>query len=386
LRAGRSCRNTGHYAVVGLADALRRRAYVFRRPTVSASTCVRVGARTTTDASHARARRRDMAQKSSGDPAADRMTRMQTCVAEIASGLTWRADGIRSVAWTAAVLTIMLASGASTSGCGSAASGSDGGTDAGSTFHVDISLTTGLIAFPNEYSGWSVGGGSATNYVAYPSGWSVGGGSSTNFIAVPPGWSVGGGSATNFVAYGPGWSVGGGSSTNFVAVPPGWTVGGGSATNFVAYPALSGWSAGGGSATNFTALPPGWSTGGGSATNFIAVPPGWSVGGGSATNFVGYPSGQGWTVGGGSATNFTALPPGWSAGGGSATNFVAVPPGWVVGGGSATNFITYPGPSVTTIQVKFDDPGWLGCSRPPRTAGATPSRRSPTSSCTRSLI
>jgi len=63
-----------------------------------------------------------MAQKSSGDPAADRMTRMQTCVAEIAFGLTWRADGIRSVAWTAAVLTIMLASGASTSGCGSAAS------------------------------------------------------------------------------------------------------------------------------------------------------------------------------------------------------------------------------------------------------------------------
>jgi hypothetical protein len=31
-----------------------------------------------------------------------------------------------------------------------------------------------------------------------------------------------------------------------------------------------------------------------------------------------------------------------------------------VGGGSATNFVTYPGPSVTTIQVKFDDPGWLG--------------------------
>ena len=75
---------------------------------------------------------------------------------------------------------------------------------------------------------------------------------------------------------------------------------------------------------------------------------------------MGYPSAQGWTIGGGSATNFTALPPGWSAGGGSATNFVAVPPGWVVGGGSATNFVTYPGPAVVTIQIKFDDPGWLG--------------------------
>ena len=128
----------------------------------------------------------------------------------------------------------------------------------------------------------------------------------------------------------------------------------------MAYPALAGWSAGGGSATNYTALPPGWSAGGGSATNFIALPPGWSVGGGSATNFVGYPSGQGWSVGGGSATNFTALPPGWSAGGGSATNFVAVAPGWLVGGGSSTNFVTYPGPSVTSIQIKFDDPGWLG--------------------------
>src|SRR6267378_2232785 len=248
-------------------------------------------------------------------------------------------------------------------GCGSPSAAGPGGTDpgtGGATFHVDINLTTGLITFPNKYTGWIVGGGSATNFVAYPSGWSVGGGSSTNFVAVPPGWTVGGGSATNFVAYAPGWSVGGGSATNFVAVPSGWAVGGGSATNFIAHPALPGWSAGGGSATNFTALPPGWTTGGGSATNFIALPPGWSVGGGSATNFVGYPAGQGWTVGGGSATNYTALPPGWSAGGGSATNFVAVPPGWVVGGGSATNFVTYPAPSVTTLQVKFDDPGWLG--------------------------
>ena len=177
---------------------------------------------------------------------------MQTCVAEIASGLFARiADGIRSVAWIAAVLAVIIAFGAPTSGCGSAASdfGTDGGTDAGLTFHVDISLTTGLIAFPNKYSGWSVGGG-------------------------------------------------------------------------------------------------------------------------SATNFVGYPSAQGWTIGGGSATNFTALPPGWSAGGGSSTNFIAVPPGWVVGGGSATNFVTYPGPSVTTIQVKFDDPGWLGLLKAAQDSGS----------------
>src|SRR6266404_1829823 len=211
-----------------------------------------------------------------------------------------------------AILAVVFVSAAWSSGCGSSAApgDSDAGMDSGtggSSFHVDISLTTGLITFPNNYTGWAVGGGSATNYVAYPSGWSVGGGSATNFIALPPGWT-----------------------------------------------------AGGGSATNYTALPPGWSTGGGSATNYIALPPGWATGGGSATNFVGYPTGQGWTVGGGSATNFTALPPGWSAGGGSATNFVAVPPGWVVGGGSSTNFITYPGSGVTTIQVKFDDPGWLG--------------------------
>src|SRR5882724_5506606 len=155
--------------------------------------------------------------------------------------------------WIPANLAVVFVSAALSSGCGSSAApgDSDAGMDSGtggSTFHVDISLTTGLITFPNKYTGWAVGGGSATNYVAYPSGWSVGGGSATNFIAVPPGWTVGGGSATNFVAYGPGWSVGGGSATNFVAVPPGWTVGGGSATNFVGYPAISGWSAGGGSA------------------------------------------------------------------------------------------------------------------------------------------
>src|SRR2546428_5165878 len=95
------------------------------------------------------------ARKSSGDRAAGRMTRMQSRIAETASGLfARRADGIRSVAWGVAVLIVVLASVASTSGCGSAASGSGGGTDgggtdAGSTFHVDIGLATGLVTFPN---------------------------------------------------------------------------------------------------------------------------------------------------------------------------------------------------------------------------------------------
>src|SRR5437899_98801 len=156
-----------------------------------------------------------------------------------------RVNALRFVGCAIAISAFLFASGSSNSGCGSASSGAgsdagDSGTG-GNTFHVDISLTSGLITFPNKYSGWAVGGGSATNFVAYPSGWSVGGGSATNFIAVPAGWSVGGGSATNFVAYAPGWSVGGGSATNYVAVPAGWTVGGGSATNYTALP--PGWSA-----------------------------------------------------------------------------------------------------------------------------------------------
>ncbi|MEX2182231.1 MAG: IPT/TIG domain-containing protein [Gemmatimonadaceae bacterium] len=68
---------------------------------------------------------------------------------------------------------------------------------------------------------------------------------------------------------------------------------------------------------------------------------------------------QNWQIGGGSATNFVAYPQGWTVGGGSASNFVPVPPGWSVGGGSATNFVAYPGNGVTTLELKFDDPGWL---------------------------
>ena len=205
-------------------------------------------------------------------------------------------------------------------------------------FTVTIDLAKGLITFPNKYSGWQVGGGSATNFVAYPSGWTVGGGSATNFVALPPGWTVGGQPQTNFVGVPPGWTVGGQPQTNFVAVPPGWSVGGQPQTNFVA-------------------LPPGWSVGGQPQTNFVALPPGWTAGGQPQTNFVGLA--PGWTTGGQPQTNFVALPPGWTTGGQPQTNFVAVPPGWVVGGGSATNFVTYPGSTVTSIQIAFNDPGFV---------------------------
>src|SRR6202521_3805053 len=145
--------------------------------------------------------------------------------------MSYPTDSFARVLAVPALLVTMFAFNSSGCGSSSPAGGTDGvpdgGSDGGTASQVGISLTSGLITFPNKYSGWSVGGGSATNFVAYPSGWSVGGGSATNFVAVPPGWSVGGGSATNFVAYAPGWSVGGGSATNFVAVPPGWTVGGG---------------------------------------------------------------------------------------------------------------------------------------------------------------
>jgi hypothetical protein len=91
------------------------------------------------------------------------------------------------------------------------------------------------------------------------------------------------------------------------------------------------------------------------------VPPGgaWQVGGGSTANFVAYLPGSSWTIGGGSTANFISLPPGWTAGGGSAANFVSVGPGWTTGGGSAANFVAYPTNAVTTLELKFSDPGWL---------------------------
>jgi hypothetical protein len=222
-------------------------------------------------------------------------------------------------------------------------------------FTVTIDMAKGLITFPNKYSGWQVSGGSATNFVAFPSGWTVGGGSATNFVALPPGWTVGGQPQTNFVAVPPGWVVGGQPQTNFIALPPGWTVGGQPQTNFVALP--PGWTVGGQPQTNFLALPPGWTVGGQPQTNFLALPPGWTVGGQPQTNFVALA--PGWTTGGQPQTNFVALPPGWTVGGQPQTNFVAVPPGWVVGGQPQTNFVTYPGTAVTSIQIAFNDPGFL---------------------------
>ncbi len=223
-------------------------------------------------------------------------------------------------------------------------------------FSIDINITRGTIRFPNRYSGWQVGGASATNFVAYPSGWTVGGAAGTNFVALAPGWTAGGAAQTNFIALAPGWSLGGASGTNFIPVPPGWTVGGGAASNFVPLP--PGWTTGGGAATNFVPLAPGWTVGGGSATNFVTVPPGWTVGGGSATNFVAIAAG--WTVGGGSATNFVALPPGWTVGGAAQTHYIAVAPNWIVGGSSVANFVAYPAASLTTLELRFEDPSYLG--------------------------
>src|SRR5258705_12292632 len=123
--------------------------------------------------------------------------------------------------WFPAIVAIVFASGVWSCGSSATQSDSDAGMDSGtggSTFHVGISLTTGLITFPNKYSGWTVGGGSATNYVAIPSGWSAGGGSATNILAVPPGWSVGGGSAAHFLRHPPGLGRGRRAATH---VPPG---------------------------------------------------------------------------------------------------------------------------------------------------------------------
>jgi hypothetical protein len=223
----------------------------------------------------------------------------------------------------------------------------------GPLFRVTVDLTSGLVTFPNKYTGWRLGGVKDTNYVPFPSGWTSQGAS--NFVALPRRWSLDGFTPTNYIALPPHWAAGGGAPTNFVAVPPGWTVGGDAATNYVALP--PGWTTGGASLSNFVALPPGWSEAGDAATNYIALPPGWTVGGGSGTNYVGLA--PGWTVGGDALTNFVALPPGWTVGGSSSANLIAVPPGWIVDGDETTNYVTYPGPSVTTIQLAFNDPGFL---------------------------
>jgi hypothetical protein len=68
----------------------------------------------------------------------------------------------------------------------------------------------------------------------------------------------------------------------------------------------------------------------------------------------------GWTASGGSAKNFVALPPGWSVGGSSTCDFVAVAPGWIVGGRNTTNFVVYPSDTLQSLEIKFDDAGFLG--------------------------
>lgn len=223
-------------------------------------------------------------------------------------------------------------------------------------FAVDINISRGTILFPNKYFGWTVGGGSMTNYVAYPSGWTIGGGSVTNYVAVPPGWTVGGGSTSNYVPLPPGWTAGGGSTTNYIPLPPGWALGGGSMTNYVSV--APGWTVGGGSTSNYVAIPPGWSVGGGSTANQVAVPPGWSVGGSAVTNYVAFA--PGWSVGGGAITNYVSLPPGWTVGGNSTANYVAVPPGWTVGGNSVTNYVAYPSEAITNLEIKYEDQSILG--------------------------
>jgi hypothetical protein len=222
-------------------------------------------------------------------------------------------------------------------------------------FEVDIDLTRGTVRFPSIYSNWSVGGAAATNYVAYPQGWSVGGSATANYIALPPSWVVGGSSLANYIGLAPGWTSGGSSLSNYTSLPPGWTTGGSNLANRVSLP--SGWTAEGSNLTNWTAMPPGWTLGGSSLANYFALPSGWVVGGSTLANQVGHP--PGWTVGGSSLSNYTALPPGWTVGGSSLANYVAKAPGWTVGGSSASNYVAYPTNAVTTMELKYDDPGWL---------------------------
>jgi hypothetical protein len=118
------------------------------------------------------------------------------------------------------------------------------------------------------------------------------------------------------------------------------------------------------SGQNAVALPPGWTASNFNAfgTNFLAVPPyaGWTVGGGGGNNNVGL--GPGWSVGGYTfGPNVVALPPGWSAfGNNSYPNVVAVPPGWTTAGSLNTaNVVAYPTTAVETLEIAFNDPGWI---------------------------
>jgi hypothetical protein len=236
------------------------------------------------------------------------------------------------------------------------------------TFSVDIDLTRGTVRMPNKYrtGNWARGGGFGLNWVAVPPGWSVGGGFGLNWVAVPPGWSVGGGFGVNWIAVPPGWSVGGGFGINWVAVPPGWSVADAYGLNFVVLP--PGWSAGGGYGLNWFARPPGWSDGGGYGLNWFARPPGWSDGGGFGLNWVGLA--PGWSAGGGFGLNWVPQPPTWTYGGGFGLNWVAHPAGWTVDGGFGLNWVAYPSSTTTTLELAFDDPGWLAWFQVLKTSGA----------------
>jgi hypothetical protein len=234
------------------------------------------------------------------------------------------------------------------------------------TFTIDIDPVRGTVRMPNKYrtGNWSVGGSSNVNYVLQPPGWTVGGAFSTNYVAIPPGWSLAGAFSPNYIAVPPGWSVaGGGGGTNYVAVPPGFSVTTGFSYNTIVLP--PGWTAGGGvSGANFVAVPPGYSASNNSAfgTNFVTVPssPGWTVFGGGGYNNVAIASG--WSAGRGSnGPNNVVIPPGWSTFGGiSYPNVVSVPPGWATAGSLNTaNLIAYPTTAVETLEIAFNDPGWI---------------------------
>ncbi|OGS27380.1 MAG: hypothetical protein A2297_05620 [Elusimicrobia bacterium RIFOXYB2_FULL_48_7] len=101
-----------------------------------------------------------------------------------------------------------------------------------------------------------------------------------------------------------------------------------------------------------------WHTGGTATSCYFAYPDGWTVGGSELTNWVPLP--PGWTVGGAAMTNYLPIPPGWTFAGAAMTNYVGVAPGWHVGGAAMTNYYAYPDDSLTTLEIRYEDPNWLG--------------------------
>jgi hypothetical protein len=84
------------------------------------------------------------------------------------------------------------------------------------------------------------------------------------------------------------------------------------------------------------------------------------MGGGGGYNNVGL--GPGWSASRGSnGPNNVALPPGWSTFGGlNYPHVVAVPPGWTYAGSfNSANLVSYPTTDVATLEIAFNDPGWI---------------------------